>query len=512
MINIPFNTDLQITDAPPIGENGYSSIKHIKNARLAKGGDLINSYLTYIAGNSAKYGDRNFPILFSLDGKGRKKAISSLDGSFKDKVFGKPKVTDTVSATLIRTGNSATGRIGENGATFKICFKNKFFMRNEVISTGGLNGVKIHIHSDGERHQGKGFIYEAKVAERRSYIPEKYLLAGTVWATGLVKVSLHDSRGTTQRRAQAPFDLQNQLSKIRRSYNYSGNVASKKLTIPFKVDGKTINFWCDWEYYHDELRFKQDVNEDIIFSKYNKLPDGTINNIDADTQEPVPMGAGIWEQITNEVEYTILTKAKLDEIVSLALDTADLTGNTNSGEYIFACGEGLIEEVNRVLLGFLNNLILTSDNFIRGNDPMNMEVGTYFTKYKHPSGKLIKFVHERAFDRSGVAQTAERDPQNPTRPITSYSGMLLNCSDVEVSSGRKTVGSSLEPNITLVYEEGCEFQEWFVLGGAKIPFADIEKYQSRANDVDASSYHKMMTLGVHLNLPQTCVKLTKKIA
>lgn len=512
MINVPFNTGLQITEAPPIGENGYSSIKDIKNARLAPGGDLINSYLTYIAGNSSKYGSRNFPILFSLDGRGRKKAISSLDGSFRSKVFGKPKVTDTVSATLIRTGSSATGKIGENGSTFKICFKNKFFMRNEVISTGGLNGVQIHIQSDGERHQGKGFVYEARVAGGRRFVPEKYLLAGTVWGAGLVKVSLHDSRGTTQRKPQAPFDLVNQLSKIRRSYNYSGNVNSKKLIIPFKVDDKTINFWVEWEYYNNELQFKQAVNEDIIFSKYNRLPDGTINNIDADTQEPVPMGAGVWDQITNEVEYTIFTKAKLDEVIDLALNTADLTGNNNTGEYIFACGMGLIELANDILKGFISGAILTADQLIRGNDPMNMQVGMYFTQYLHPSGKVIKFVHEPAFDRSSVASTAPRDPQNPTRSITSYSGMLLNCSDVEVSSAKRNVASAIEPNIQLVYEEGCELEEWFVLGGAKIPMTDIDKYKSRGTDVDASAYHKMMTLGVHLNLPQTCVKLTKKIA
>lgn len=385
-------------------------------------------------------------------------------------------------------------------------------MRNEVIRTGGIDGIQIHIQSDPQRHEGKGWVYTARVAGGRSFIPEKYLLTGVRWSTGLVKVSLFDSRGTDQRRAQTPFEIHNQLSKIRRSYNYKGNVASKKLVIPFEVDGKKIDLWCDWEYYHDELRFKAEVNEDLIFSKYNKLPDGTINNVDADTGEPVPMGAGIWEQITNEVEYTTLTKSKLDEMVTVPIASADIVGNNNSGEIIFACGMGFLEDVNEVLKGTLNNIVLQSSEFIRGNDPKNMQVGTYFTEYLHPSGLTVKFVHEPAFDNSSVAETAERDPKDPSRSITTYSAMLLNCNDVEVSSNKKGVASSLEANIHLVYEEGCELEEWFVLGGGKIPFTDISKYQSRATDIDASSYHKMITQGVHLNLPQTCVKVNKKIA
>ena len=175
-------------------------------------------------------------------------------------------------------------------------------------------------------------------------------------------------------------------------------------------------------------------------------------------------------------------------------------------------GMGFLEEANEALGGILNNLLMTTDTFVRGKDPMNLEVGTFFTQYRHPSGKLIKFVHEPAFDIGAKALTAPRDPKNASRSIMTYSGMLLNCNKVEVSSGSRSLKSSLENNITLVYEEGREMEEWLVLGGSRVPDVDMDKYFSRATDVDASAHHKMMTIGVHVHQPQSCVKLVKKLA
>lgn len=513
MIDLAFNPALQISEATPQGDLGKANINHIRNARLGKYGKYINSYMTYLYGNSKDYGSHNFPLLLELDGKGRKMGIDTLDGSFKTKVFGKPKVTDSISRLLATSTDGATGLVGARGTSFKMAFKTRFFRRNEVISTGGIDNVQVHLQSDGVEEVGVGWVYTAKVAGLRTHIPVKYLMPGVVWASGPVVVSLYDSRGTVQRRPSNPFDLYNQISVIRQSYAYAGNVSKKKLTIPFEVDGKRFEFWVDWEYYYNEMLFKVEINDWLIFSEINRLPDGTIINTDADTEQAAPMFAGLWQQMPYEVQYTQkFTKAKLDEIVNLSNESRDIIGNNNTGTLTFLAGTGLLEEVNEALYDEIGGrYLITGDKFVRGNDPKNMQIGNYFTEYLHSSGKLIRFIHEPAFDRGSRTLTSPRDPHNPSRSVMSYSGMLLNDGQVEVGGG-KGKEARLESNVTLLYEEGREYQEWYVLGGAQVPFTDIDNFKSRATDVDASAQHKLVTYGIHVHVPQSCIKITKKIS
>lgn len=511
MIDLAFNPALQITEATPQGDAGYANINHIRNARLGKHGKYINSYMTYLYGNSKQYGSRNFPLLLELDGKGKKQGIDTLDGSFKTKVFGRPKVTDSISRFLATSTDGATAKIGARGTPFKMAFKTRFFRKNEMISTGGIDNIQVHLQDNGVEEAGIGWVYTAKIAGLRGHIPAKYLMPGVVWASGPILVGLYDSRGSVQRRPNTPFDLTNQISVIRRSYAYAGNVSNKKLTIPFEVDGQRFDYWVDWEYYYNEMMFKTEINDWLIFSEYNKLPDGTILNTDADTENPVPTFAGLWQQIPYNVEYTKrFTKAKLDEIINLSNESRDIIGNNNSGTLTILGGMGLIEDIGEVLREIEGKVIITSDKFIRGNDPMNMQVGTYFTEYLHSSGKLLRIIHEPAFDRGSRTQTSARDPQNPSRSIMSYSGILLNDGEVEVFSKNK--GSRLEANVQLLYEEGREYQEWYVLGGAKVPSIDMDAYKSRATDIDASAQHKLGTYGVHVHVPQSCIKITKKLS
>ena len=48
-----------------------------------------------------------------------------------------------------------------------------------------------------------------------------------------------------------------------------------------------------------EMAFKGDVEENLWESGYNRDANGRITMIDEETQLPIPMGAGVIEQIPN---------------------------------------------------------------------------------------------------------------------------------------------------------------------------------------------------------------------
>ena len=60
------------------------------------------------------------------------------------------------------------------------------------------------------------------------------------------------------------------------------------------------------EYQHD-IQFKQACEENLWWSKYNRDANGVITTVDDETGLPIPMGAGINDQIPNSDTYGELT-------------------------------------------------------------------------------------------------------------------------------------------------------------------------------------------------------------
>lgn len=496
---LPFNPDLKISEEV-YNDNSFSSRTLLANARLTSP-QFINSAITYAYGSGGKYGSMNFPMLYNLDGMGRKKAISSLDLAYYAQMYGKPKTTDTISHKIPNQGKA-----GQNGSFVKLAFKFKFFMRNQFITAGSLQkSVTLQIYGDPVNEAGK-WVYTAKIVGRNmlSYVPDEFLSVGAVWAAGVVKVGQERSRGTDHRQPQTPFRLRNQLSLIRRSYNLAGNIANKKIVFDMTVDGKRMQFWTDWEMYVNDLLFKQEKNEDLIFSTYNADKNGVVHNIDSDTQEVVTSGMGMWEQIPNTLEYNMLTETKIDDFISVMFYNNHMSGNNQSGDYVIVGGSGLLSEIDKAMKRSSSGFLTLTDKFIRGKDSMNLQFGAYFTEYLHPTGRVIKFVHDPAFDFGARAKAAPRHPIHTNRSILSYCGMALDFSLVDVTNNGK---GAQESNIVLTYEEGREYSEWYVLGGAQMPNMNMDMYKSRATDIDASGVHMMCTQGVHLNYPNTCGKI-----
>ena len=408
-------------------------------------------------------------------------------------IFGKPKKVSVIARTI----QYGTDTVGLNYNPFYIIFKDRHFMKNQIIMAGGIMGnVQVQL-KDGGVKEGAGWKYQCVVFGKvTDFVRSSYLRANQVWAEGVVKVSQEHSRGT-EHRSYGPSRVQNQLSLIRQSIKVAGNIANKVLNFTINVDGKSIKSFVEWEKYLTELAFNEKKETDILLSKSNRGEDGFVQNFDADSNKPVVSGHGIINQIpdTHVLSYTRMTEKKLDTFLT---DTLDISMNldtdlTKTKVVDIMGGYGLFQEFDYAMKRNMNTLVpmLNSDLFIQKNGEGGLTYGGYFTQYKHRSGAVYRFTHHPFFENSAVAQSAPRHPVT-NRPITSYEGIILNFAEISMGEGKTA------PNIEFLYEEGREYIEGTVRGMAKI---EGRQGGDISTDIDASSLEMMCSQGVHVNQP-----------
>jgi hypothetical protein len=505
----PFNSQLMLSEAV------YNDSAYLDHARLDKvrqnGSpelrEVLNSAVVYAYGSNEQYGTQNFPILWQTQAKGNKRAVRSIDGVYYNYLFGKPKKTSVIGKTIYQT----TDKIGVDGELFYLFFKDRFFQKNQILYIGGMNGYQVQVGGLPVK-DGSLWKYEARQmgGKKGKGIPFKYVQAGAVWSGGVIKVSLARSRGT-EHRSHAPYSIQNQLSTIRHSFNVAGNAARKVMNFTVKANGKSMNLWAEWERFDADLRFNEAKDVDLMFSKYNKDAEGVVINYDADSGEVVYSGMGLWDQVPtcNELPYTRLTEARLsayiDDILTITqqLDVVD----KNNIEVDVMGGMGFLTEVNDALKRNTQLLQpIQSDLFITKKDG-GLEYGNYFVRYKHRTGVVFRFTWHPGFDFGTIAESADRHPLNPSRPVTSYNAFIGNFGRVSTSSDVSSSGSA--GAIQYVYEEGREHIEKFVPGMAYMPGISGNM---AATDVDASGWHMMTTQGIHSLHPMSMGKITCQLS
>ena len=502
----PFNAELKLQEAT-YSDSSYLGMQKVNELRLGNN-DLsyyLNSAMTYAYGTGYS---KNFPTLTELQGKQKKKAVKSIDGTVYMYLLGKPKKTSVVGKCIY----TPSSKIGAGNSTFYIYFRDRWFMKNQKIYGGGLNGVQIHLQSSGDK-EGSFYRYEAKTIGGGT-VPYDLMKPGAVWGGGAVQVSFENSRGT-ESRSYGGYRIQNQIGMYRQSMNYAGNISNKVMTVTINTKEGTYNTYVDWERHLTELSFNEVKEIDLIMSKYNKDENGYIQNVDVDSNKPVPMGMGIWEQIPNfnTLHHTgVLSEQKLSRWIT---DILSISGNLSiidkGTRYVdIIGGYGLMETFNNAIKRSTSKLtFLDSNYFIKdAGDGGGLRYGSYFTQYQHISGVIFRFTHHPFFDaNSPLAESSPVHPMNPALKVSSYCGMILNFGEVTVDSSVAKSGTA--HNIEYLYEEGREYDEWVVEGGAKIP--NVNKSYSRSTDIDASSQHMVCTQGVHCYYPASMGKIICRI-
>ena len=460
-------------------EAAYSSVNHIANA-LQQKSEILSPAITHLYGRL----DKRFPLSFLTEGMGKIKTINSTD--YQIPIIGRPKKTSTIASALYTAGDQP----GKGHATFTIPFKDKWFAKSFVIISP--KGYKARIQSEPVQSGGE-WHYKCQLInpDKNAWIPPTELAAGVTWGRLFAPVGIEASRGV-ESRSYNPSMMTNQVTLLRKSYRYRGNVENKVMVIELVTDKGRTKFWSDWESYIRTLEWREEIEQSLWESEYNKDENGVIHNIDEDSGEVIPMGSGIYEQIPNKDTYTFLTENKLKQTIR------DVMFNTSDSQIMNVevfTGTGGMEEAHQALYNAASGsgfTLIDSDKFVKeGNG--GLVYGNYFNTYIHQDGHRITFRKLPLLD-SGVRADISGAHPITGLPLDSYKMIFL---DMSTYDG--------QPNIQYVAEKGRESMEWAV-AGATTPkgFPDSPL---RASDIDAASVHMMKSCGVMIRRPTNCFLL-----
>lgn len=466
-------------------EKSYTDVNRLANALLTQA-DTLSPIVTRLYGSMSK----RFPLMLLTEGRNKIRTVKSADGLFKVPIMGKPKKTSLVTKYFYTTGDTP----GKGKSEFLVGFSDRWFERDYMIESP--TGTQCKIVTD-PRQEGDTWIYTLRIMGKTftEYCPLTELTVGKRWAKMWAPVGISGSRGNASRN-QAPAMMQNQTSFLRKSYAYKGNVQNKVMVISIPTDSGNVEYWCEWEAYMRALEWKEECENALWYSKFNR--DDVTNEIhdkDINSGEVITMSSGMLEQIPNTSTYSYLTEDKMKRTMRDVFYNS--TGDIKKIE-IFV-GTGSREEVDNALKNSIKGLTLVDSKFLQGNGPQDLVFGSYFSTYRHVDGHMATIRYLPLLDYGARAEKANRHPIT-NLPMTSYDIYYIDMSTIEGES-----------NVTYVAEEGREDMEVFV-PGLTIPKGYSGNGAMRASDADQSSVHFAKSLAVHMKNPINSFKLTCDLA
>jgi len=477
--------------------NGFTNNNSLAQMRLTKA-DQINPVITHLMGRE----DRKFPLTFLTEGqKGGMKRIEVEDVEYNWPVISRMKQSDVV----VGHSYSASDKPGIAGSIFKVRFKTNWLKQQHTIHSP--NGIQARIQGRPEPVDG---VWEYKLViiyrDPSEYCPLSELQYGAKWSmTGGANVAESYSSGNESNK-QAPGRLKNQIGILRKSYEIAGNVSNRTVEFQFNIKGKVTSKWMPWEEYQHEMQFKEVIEENLWWSKYNRDAQGRITTIDPDTQLPIPMSAGVDDQIPHKDTYGILTVQKLHNTVGDVLYGGTDTGNM---DVILFTGIGGAREfdasIKRDTTGTGGWMLLQGDaatKFVRGNGTHNLEYGGYFNKYVHIDGHTITV---RLLNLLDFGSRADNSPKHPISnlPLSSYEMYFV---DMSMYDGDR--------NVKMVSQKGRSMIRGIEQGMTLVKGTNYGDYKGNANDVrlatdqDKTSIHFLKTCGILIRRNTHCFKLS----
>jgi hypothetical protein len=454
---------------------GMTDENSLANALLTQP-DVLSPVITHLAGRE----DKRFPLSFLTEGQGKVKYINDIEYDYP--VMG--RLNKAVRASALVSGT------GVNFTRFKVRFDDKWFIKQYIIENE--NGIQARVMED-PYEDGAGWTYTLQlVTPDATDVIASADVAGKSWVQLFAPTAISGSVGNESNWV-APSKMRNQISLIRKSYRYEGNMPDRVVNFEFNVDGKKTNLWYDFEEYQHMLRWKEETEYALWYSKYNRSTDGTISLKD-DNNKPIPIGAGVIEQIPNVDTYSALTAAKIKSVVRDALYGASDAQDMN---IVLFTGLGGMEEFDNAMKSEVS-----AGSYIKNTDPANfisggrtsLELGGFFTSYRHIDGHTVTVRHLPLFDHGARALNSPKHPVSGL-PMESYRMIFL---DMSTYDG--------ETNVTMVSRKGRELVRWAV-AGASVPPGFAGGNAMRANDVDGASVHFMKETGIAIRRATNCLHL-----
>lgn len=473
------------------GDEGYTNNQSLTKARMVNP-DTLNPVITHLMGNESK----KFPLLYLTEGQAKGvKYVEIQDVEYEWPVFGRLRRTDAVAGHDYGAGDKP----GYGGNEVVVVFKTRWLkFQHNIVSP---NGVWARVVSQPEK-VSTGFKYRLDLIRTNNItsVPMSELVTGTLWSmVGGANVSESYSVGNESNK-QFPGKLKNQIGILRKSYEIAGNVSNRMTTFHFNINGKQENYYLPFEEWQHEMNLKQDCEESLWESKYNRDIYGNIMNIDPDTQLPIPYGAGLKEQIPNRDTFGTLTLKKLKMVVSEVMYGATDSDKMN---IVLFTGIGGKEEFSNAILNGMSgwNLYNGALNETVMGTPMNLIFGVGFTQYRHIDGHIITVQHLPYLDFGGTAQNAPKHPVSG-KPITSYEMHFVDMSQYDG-----------ENNVQIVTQKGRSLIRGIEQGMTLLKGLNYGDYNGNNMDIklstsqDKTSIHYLKTLGIAVRRNTHCFSL-----
>jgi hypothetical protein len=472
---------------------GYSDENSLVNSMLTKP-DEINPVITHLMGRE----EDKFPLTFLTEGQKNGRRIIELNNTeYTWRVMGRLRKADTVHSSTY----TSSDKPGLNNQPFFVVMKSNWIKRQHLVVSP--NGTQARVSAKPEP-VGGGFYKYVLVLTNPSptaYCDSSQLLTGTKWSmTGGAPVSTSASWGN-ESNVTTPGMMKNQVSTLRKSYRLNGNITNKFVEFQLVgLDGKYTKKWIDFERYQHMLDWKQSCEEHYWESVYNRRTDGVIPLIDEDTGLPIPIGAGVFDQIDNEDSYApgFLTTSKVKQMIGDALYGA--TDKKNMTVVMYG-GQDFLEYFDTAMKnGVPGFTAIDKGTFIKGEN-RSLVLGGFFNTYEHIDGHTVITKHLPLLDDGGRAESSELNPLSG-RPLTSSEAYVI---DQSIYDG--------DNNILMVSERGRSMVTGVVQGMAATPFNFLgNAVNSIATEQDSSSVHFLSSKGVCIRRNTHCLKLKPILA
>ena len=465
-----FYNDSQMTD-----------MNSLANALLSKPAEL-SPIITHLSGKD----DKRFPLSFLTEGVGNVKSIDRLEYEYR-------VATHRLRTRPVASTMTSTASVGVGGATFELEFPDKHFVFPYVLVS--QSGIQARIMREPEA-AGSNFKYTLQLVNpsATATMPAADVTSGALFAQMYAPVGVDFSRGNASN-WETPGLVRNKLTTVRKSYHMSGNAKDfvAEFSLPTK-GGSTTKLWMDYEEYLHMLDFKEECEMYYWYGQKSYDANGHTYMKDENGQ-PVIVGPGLLEQITNTDTYSTMTETKLKNIIGDLFYGMTDASNKQVTLYTGTGGAREFDEALKSHFGGTNSFKVSSGDsrFITGSG-RNLGLTGYFNSYEHVDGHVINVVKLPMFDHGAVAQARAK------HPVTGYSLESYRMVFVDQSN------YDGQNNLQMISKKGREMMRWCVAGSV-VPrgFASTD---ARASDVDGASVHMLKTAGIALKRFDTSLDIT----
>jgi len=377
---------------------------------------------------------------------------------------------------------------GINNTPIYLALEERWFGPGAILS---FDDYRFQVRVNGVPYQdGSAWVYEVFVVDGSSaaYVPAEFLMPGRqVSRIGSAYEEYSDEADIIN--YQTPFKMRNHLQTLRLTYDITGDAYSTVLAIALKdpESGKTSYLWSDYQYWIALREWKKREEKALLFSKSNRLADGTYLTKGTNGR-PAPTMSGLFEQISpaNVRYYTQLTAELLEDYL---FDLCYNILGTNERKFIALTGEMGIREFDRILKEKAAGFNLIDTVFVTGSG-QNLTLGGQFTTYKMTNGIELTLKRCALFDNMEMFR--QLHPLTG-KPLMSYTFLFVDLGNRDGQA-----------NVVKVCRKGREFVQWCT-GGSVIPSGYGNSINTlRSNSRDGYQVHFLGEEGIMLRNPLSC--------